>query len=140
VENNLPDSQQALLAETPFSSKSQVTLTNYSPLNIDVAVEGSDAGFLVLSDAYFQGWSATIDDEPTPIYRTDQALRGVFIPSGSHEIHFRYRPPTLTTALALSGLAILSAALLISFDFIKGRSGRINKQSGDISPITNDNE
>jgi hypothetical protein len=140
VEDNLPDSQQELLAETPFATKSRAIVTNYSPLNIDVAVEGSDAGFLVLSDAYFQGWSATIDGEPTPIYRTDQALRGVFIPSGSHTVHFRYRPPTLTPALALSGLALLSAALLISRELIKGRSGRTNKQSGDISTITDNNE
>jgi len=58
--------------------------------------------YLVTSDAYDPGWSARIDDRPAPLYVTDEAIRGVFIPPGRHAVEFFYRPAGLALGVAIS--------------------------------------
>ena len=67
--------------------------------------------FLVTSDTYYPGWSATIDDQPARIYRADYALRGVYLNAGSHVIVFRYQPIAQWIGVAVS---LLSALTLIA--------------------------
>jgi hypothetical protein len=64
----------------------------------------SDGGVLVFSDAYFPGWRATVDGEPTPVARAFTALRAVCVPPGEVEVTFRYRPPSVIGGAAASGI------------------------------------
>jgi hypothetical protein len=64
-------------------------ITEYSPERVAIQKTGP-SGLLVLTDAYYAGWSATIDNKPVPIYPTDGLFRGVFVPPGDHEIVFQY--------------------------------------------------
>ena len=79
---------------------------------------------LVLSDAYYPGWTATVDGQPAPIYRVDGALRGVIIPAGFHDVRFQFRPTTLTPSLILLGISLLLAAFLIIASLWKKQSNK----------------
>ncbi len=72
-----------------------------------VAVESSAPvdGWVVLSDTWFPGWRASIDDEPVEIYRADFIFRAVRVPAGEHYIRFEYRPVSFQIGLYLSILA-----------------------------------
>lgn len=87
------------------------TVVAYAPERVAIRTEG-DGGLLALSDAYYPGWRATIDGRPTDIYQTDVLFRGVFVPEGTHEIIFSYRPTYWRPGLAISliGLALWAAA------------------------------
>jgi uncharacterized membrane protein YfhO len=65
--------------------------------------------FVVTSDASNAGWHATIDDAPVTTYVADYALRGVFVPKGTHVIRFTYFPAGLTLGASIS---FASATLL----------------------------
>ena len=52
----------------------------------------NDASILVLTDIYYPGWKAFIDETETKIYRADGLVRAVFIPEGQHTIEFVYQP------------------------------------------------
>ena len=70
--------------------------------------------FLILSDTYYPGWKATVDEKEVPIHRSDYVLRGVFVPAGSHIVTFIDRPAPLligASLAALAGLALLLIAL-----------------------------
>ncbi|MFZ0795025.1 MAG: YfhO family protein, partial [Candidatus Korobacteraceae bacterium] len=70
--------------------------------------------FLVLGDLYLPGWQATIDGTPTPIYRSDAVVRGVFLSGGSHRVEFRYRPRSILIGLysaLLAGILVLGMTL-----------------------------
>ncbi|MGZ3428661.1 MAG: YfhO family protein, partial [Polyangia bacterium] len=72
-----------------------------------VEAEVASAGVLVLSDAWYPGWRATVDGEPAPLLRADYALRGVALPAGRHVVEFTFRSRPAELGLALSAVGIL---------------------------------
>lgn len=48
--------------------------------------------FVVIADAYFPGWRATVDGRPATIQRVDHVLRGVGVPAGRHRLAMSYEP------------------------------------------------
>ena len=65
----------------------------------------------MLADAYYPGWSATVDGVEQPIYPVNLALRGVALSPGRHRIEFRYAQAPLRQGLRLSGLGGCAARL-----------------------------
>ncbi len=65
----------------------------------------------MLSETYYPGWKAWLDDQPVPIYSTDIALRGVIVPAGAHRVRMEFRPLILPISLGIS----LATAILLAF-------------------------
>jgi len=82
----------------------------------EMEVETSTAtpSFLVTSDVYYPGWSATIDGQEARLYRADYAFRGIAVPAGHRVVKFTYRPRRflLGAGLSLASIAILAAVAL----------------------------
>jgi hypothetical protein len=83
-----------------------------SRVTIDVVT--ASPGRLVLLDAYYPGWHATVDGRDVPIAATNLAFRSVAVPAGRSRVAFEYRPATVYAGAAISVLAgaALLAALL----------------------------
>jgi hypothetical protein len=80
---------------------------------VDLTYEARTAGVLTLTDAYADGWTATLNGRDESVLRVDGVFRGVCIDApGEHRIVFRYRPPTWTAALGLAGVGALGLAAL----------------------------
>jgi uncharacterized membrane protein YfhO len=81
-----------------------------------VVVQGDAPGeaVLVVNDAFWPGWEATIDGAPAPILAADGFVRAVRWPPGRHRLEMRYQPPELARGLLLS-LAGLAAVALASW-------------------------
>lgn len=69
----------------------EVTITAYHPTEITLQVETDTAGYVVLTDAYYPNWSATVNGVDAPIYRADVMFRAVWVDVGTHEVIFRYQ-------------------------------------------------
>ncbi len=63
---------------------------------------------LVLSEVFYPGWKARLDGRPVPLWRANSAFTAVMVPSGEHEVVWRYAPPALAVG-ALISLATLAA-------------------------------
>ncbi|MBK8027780.1 MAG: YfhO family protein [Chloroflexi bacterium] len=85
------DGDDALTDPTGLSPAS-VGFVSYLPERIELRVETDAPGLLLLADAYYPGWTATVDGQPAPVYRADVMFRAVPVPAGSHEVVFDYRP------------------------------------------------
>ena len=70
--------------------------------------EGEKPGLVVLTDAHYPGWEATLDGEPVRILRANLDFRAVVVPAGIHEIEMRYRPASFRTGILLAGLSVLA--------------------------------
>jgi hypothetical protein len=77
-----------------------------------VTVHAAGPGYLVLTDAYYPGWTATVDGQPAPILRACVMFRAVALPPGEHVVEFRFQPWSVSAGLALSALAWLGLALM----------------------------
>lgn len=72
--------------------------------------EGTSPAFLVVSQTWYPGWTATVNGTPRPIKRAYGVLMGVSVDSGISKVQFTYRPTYFYWAL---GLTILAASTLV---------------------------
>jgi len=90
-------------------------------------------GYLVLSEADYPGWQATVDGERTPILRANLAFRAIRFPKGRHQVAFRFRP----WIVRWGGIgSIVSAALVLGWIAVPRfrRWGEMRGPSGDRAP------
>lgn len=100
----------------PSPTPGAVTITAVEPETVRLLVQTPVAAWLVLSDAWYPGWEATVDGQPTPIERADLLLRAVHVPAGEHEVVFRFRPLSFRLGAALTVFGLLAVA----FSFRRG--------------------
>jgi len=84
-------------------------IISYELNTVRIRTESDVDGFVLLSDNYYPGWSATVDGQKTKIYRTDYTFKSVFVPKGEHEVVFRYAP----LSVIIGGLATLGGIIAI---------------------------
>ena len=101
--------QQIQLPGTPLTGAAQVVESG--PDRVVVRTTADRDALLVLADNYFAGWTATVNGQNAPIYRTNHTFRGVLVGAGDNEVVFEFRPSDLYTGfyIYLAGLALLAA-------------------------------
>jgi hypothetical protein len=82
------------------------------PEHLIILLEAPQAGWLVLSDTWYPGWQAWVNDKPAKIYPANYLFRAVRVEAGEQRIEFRYRPPSFWLGAVLSLLAWCACALL----------------------------
>ncbi len=80
----------------------RVTFVAYGLNEIELAVETSEAGWLVLSDVYYPGWRATVDGQSADVLRANYTFRAVHLPAGEHTVRMIFSPLAWRVGLALS--------------------------------------
>jgi hypothetical protein len=85
LDASLPGSSGPSYREGPWA---KVLSDDGNVLTVEVQ---APAGFLVVSDTWLPGWSATVDGKQAPVLRANYAFRAVKVPSGRHEVVFTYR-------------------------------------------------
>ncbi len=90
-----------------------VRIEQYSANEVVLSADLRDHAIVVLNDAYYPGWVATLDGAEVPIYRANSLFRAVAAPPGKHTLVFRYRPTSLYIGfgVTLASLVILVALL-----------------------------
>jgi hypothetical protein len=104
IEEPLSPEQTTSLEGTPSHSTSTTQIVHYGLHRVEVEAHMAAPGLLILSDSHYPGWKVTVDGAPAPLLRVNYALRGVYLPSGTHSLVFRFSPPTFWTGLALTSL------------------------------------
>lgn len=84
-----------------------ITINSYNPERISLHVVTNTEALLFVSDNYYPGWIAQIDNTNTPIYRTNYSFRSIVIPKGTHEVIFMYKPTSITYGVIAIGIGIL---------------------------------
>jgi hypothetical protein len=65
---------------------------SYQPDDVRLSVNVNQDGVLIFRDGYSKDWTATLDGNPTRLYKADAIFKGVILPAGQHAVEFRYRP------------------------------------------------
>ena len=100
-------------------AQGEARITDYHPNEVRLAADMQRPGLVVLADLWFPGWKAYVDERPVPLLRTNHALRGVEVPTGRHDLRFRYEPMSFSIGLAVGGLALIVILAWLGFGFRK---------------------
>lgn len=113
-----PRQQAILVADQPLptlapaTAAEQVQITHYGSNQITLHVESSAPGLLVLSELWYPGWQATVNDRREAVRQANRALRAVAVPGGKSTVVLRFTPFSWRLGLAAFGFGICLLILL----------------------------
>ncbi len=113
------------LSETLNTAEAEASIEVDEPHRITIRTNNPEDGLLVLADTWYPRWRVFIDGEPASMMQSNHWQRGVIVPSGLHEVEFRFDSSDVKIGLIISIAGLLSAFLIIVFDI---KSGRIRKK------------
>ncbi len=90
-----------------------VEIISYQAERVELRAKSAEQALLLLSDAYYPGWRATVDGVESPIYPANHLFRGLALAAGEHTIVFEFDPSPWRRGLQLSGLGIVLWLVLL---------------------------
>ncbi len=102
---------------------SELKIISYEPNKVIIETKTDGNQLLVLTDNYYPGWKAMIDDKETKIYRSNYTFRAIILPKGSHKIVFKYQPESLKIGIFISLISLMTYAGLLIYRLKNTKSG-----------------
>jgi uncharacterized membrane protein YfhO len=106
-------------------AKEQMETTLVEDGKIRGTVTTEEGGTLMLSIPYDEGWTVKVDGEKVEPYRIGEALTGISLTSGTHEIAMDYTPNGLWIGTVLT---VLCVALFVVTKMVANRRDEEAKQ------------
>jgi len=82
----------------------EAALTHWESGYLRLRTKTQGPRYLVISEVWHPGWRAAIDGKKLPLFRTNLALLGTFIPGGQHEIVVWFRPVGWRMGMIVTGI------------------------------------
>lgn len=102
-----------LASET--SKESNVKILKSENTQVELEANLSKKSLVVLSDSYYPGWEAYVDDKKTKIYPANINSRAVIVESGTHKIKYVYNPTNIKIGGLISIFSILATVALLKY-------------------------
>jgi hypothetical protein len=95
-------------------SLANIKLVHNEPNHLIYETKAASKNLAVLSEIYYEdGWKATLDGEPIPIYRANYALRALEIPAGEHKLELTFEPDSYYAGVKISKTASYFVGILL---------------------------
>lgn len=114
--NNFDLKKEIVLEKNPSINQTKdiggdVKIIKYSPNLIEMEVETDKNAMLFLSDNYYPGWNAMVDNKKSEILRADYTFRAISVPAGKHTVKFVYDPQSFKLGVYSALLGIILVVL-----------------------------
>jgi hypothetical protein len=115
----LDPAQSAVVEAAPRNltpSVQSIDITDYTGDSYRIRYTASSDSLLRVAVPFYPGWAAEVDGSEAAGVPVDEALMGVFVPSGSHELTLQFHPNWFRTGvgLSLAGAIALAIGLILS--------------------------
>jgi len=87
---------------------SSVNITGYGPNEILLDAKTANDDLLVLSEIYYPGWRAWVDDREVQMLRADYLFRAIELPAGTHRVRFLYDPTWFKIGAGLFAVTLVA--------------------------------
>lgn len=95
-------------------SQRQLSVSYYDDTTIKGSIDAGEGGLMLLTVPYTEGFTVTVDGEEASLVSVQDALCGVKLDSGTHEIVLKYKPAGFTGSLCISIAGVLMLAVVIA--------------------------
>ncbi|MFH1962295.1 MAG: YfhO family protein [bacterium] len=103
--------------DMPANTGISPEILKYSLNEVIIHTELKQPGILVLTDTWYPGWQAYIDDKKTKIYIADYIFRAIELTEGKHRIRFVYQPKSILYGMIITlgtlGVLVIALSILI---------------------------
>jgi hypothetical protein len=98
-----------LSAEYRPAQSDEARIESYAPERVEISVRNDSPALLVINDAFYQGWTASVDGKAAEIIPANYAVRGIELGGGQHQVVLSYRTPGLLVGFCVSLFTLLAA-------------------------------
>ncbi len=119
AETILLEEKPSFVSAKNIRSRELINIKKYEAENIEINVVANSNKLLFLSDMYFPGWVAYVDEKPVKILRADYAFRAVEISKGNHMVRFAYRPLIFYLGLWISIISFIILLIVTSLIYMR---------------------
>jgi len=116
LDKNLFEQMYEKLSDEPF------IITDFSDTKIKGTVNALEDGILYFSIPYEKGWSVWVDGKKQELVKVMDAMSGVKVSAGAHEIKLRYIPEGFVVGTCCTVVSVLLFVFLVIFDFRKRKN------------------
>jgi hypothetical protein len=95
--------------ETDGTASGLARIVEDLPERVVIETDANGPAYLVLSDTFDPGWTATVDGKPEPIVPAYVTFRAVTLTEGRHEVVFEYRPAGFVLGAGVSTCGLVLA-------------------------------
>ena len=107
---------------------STLELTSFENTRVEGTINCDRDGLLYTSIPQNGNWSVKVDGQPALIYLVGDAMIGVMLPEGEHQVVFTYRNAAFSLGWKISAACVLLFVILIYADAVRrGSSGKYVK-------------
>ncbi len=106
-----------LESEVPTAGPVQgtATISRYGANRVEIDAKMDGDGYVLLTDTYFPGWRASVDEREVPVVRANGLFRAVPVPAGEHRVVLRYSPFTFQLGGYLSVMGLFAIVLGLAY-------------------------
>lgn len=118
LENSSINIEENILIEKNKSNYSNIKGIEAVKINYigtdkkETVFKAKEAGLLVVTDNYYQGWNVYVNGEKKEIMPVFKSLKGVLVEKGENKIEFIYRPKNFNIYLGISLFSLISLLFL----------------------------
>lgn len=94
----------------PPTEPQRVGITRYEPNRVEIDVDASAPGLVVLSDNHHPDWRAEVNGKPTPVLRANYFMRAVPVPAGRSTIVMTFRSRYFMAGAGVSSITLIALA------------------------------
>jgi hypothetical protein len=115
VESALIDAGRSVLY-TPGTSRAAqpASIVSYGAHRVLIDVPAGASGLLVLTDAYFPGWTVYRDGERAGTFPVNLLLRGTWLREGTNSAEWVYQPQSFRLGVSLTCAAMAALSVLLA--------------------------
>lgn len=129
------DTRAVALVDKRFGEKAQpkgggtIELVEYRPNYQRYDYTSEEGGVALFSEIYYdKGWTAYVDGEEAPYFRSNYILRAMELPAGSHTVEWRFRAPRwglIEGVTMVCSLIIILSIILLAIKYFYERGQKI---------------
>ena len=94
---------------TPLAEmRSHARILDYRPDAITIETDSNYSGYLFLSEVFYPGWKAFVDEQPKSVLRGNYLFRVVEVPAGNHKVVLTFEPLSIKLGLGITLFTILA--------------------------------
>lgn len=103
------DTLDALNAPKPEEFSGKADFRRVTAEHVRITTDANQRGWLVISQAYFDKWRATVDGAPATLAQADGAICAVAVDRGKHVVELKLVWPSVWIGGAISGVTWIAA-------------------------------